>query len=81
MVTWAPGAWRSSSIHTRHRSYIHIPSSQCSGSVTFWIRILIIESVPLTNGFGPDPALFVSDLQDANKKYFFFLLVFMLITF
>jgi hypothetical protein len=68
MVTWVPGAWRSSSIHTRHRNYIHIHDSQCSGSVTFWIRIRIIESVPPTNGFGPYPALFVSDLQDVNKK-------------
>jgi hypothetical protein len=68
MVTWEPGAWLSSSIHTRHRNYIHIPSSQCSGSVTFLVRIRIIESVPLINGFGPDPALFVSDLQDVNKK-------------
>ncbi len=29
----------------------------------------------------PDPALFVSDLQDAKKKFFFALQVFMLILF
>jgi hypothetical protein len=35
-----------------------------------WIRIL--GSVPLTNGTGsPDPALFVSGLQGANKKFLF----------
>jgi hypothetical protein len=28
----------------------------------------------------PDPAVFVIDLQDANKKLFFFLQVFLLIT-
>ncbi len=68
MVTWEPGAWRSSSIPTRHQNYIHIPNSQCSGSLTFWVRSRIIESVPLTNGLGLDPALFVSDLQEVNNK-------------
>jgi hypothetical protein len=29
----------------------------------------------------PDPAIFVIDLQDANKKFFFFLEVFMLFLF
>ncbi len=32
-------------------------------------------------GTDPDPALFVSDLQDANKKYFIFPKFFLLITF
>jgi hypothetical protein len=31
------------------------------------IRIRILGSVPLTNPY-PDPALFISDLQDANNK-------------
>jgi hypothetical protein len=29
----------------------------------------------------PDPAIFVSDLQDVNKIFFFFLKVFLLFTF
>jgi hypothetical protein len=36
------------------------------------VQIRIRGSMPLTNGFGPnatpDPAIFVIDLQDANKK-------------
>jgi hypothetical protein len=53
------------------------------------VRIRILGTVPLTNGSGStasasdlasDPALFVSGLQDANKKLFFFY-VFLLITF
>jgi hypothetical protein len=44
------------------------------------VRIQIRKSVTLTNGSGssPDPALFVSDLQDAKKifKIFFFLFSF-----
>ncbi len=35
------------------------------------VRIRILGSVPLTSGSHCDPALFVKDLQDANKKYFF----------
>ncbi len=41
---------------------------QCSGSVTLWYGS---GSFWLTDP-APDPALFVSDLQDANKKYYFF---------
>jgi hypothetical protein len=53
---------------------------QCSGSVTFWYGsgssnpyfwLMHPDDDP-----DPDPALFVSDLQDANKKYFFSLLGF-----
>ena len=43
---------------------------QCSGSVTYWDGsgsadpyLLITDSDPV-----PDPALFVNNLQDANKK-------------
>ncbi len=41
------------------------------------IRIRIRGSIPLTNGSDPDPAIFVTDLQDVNNK----LLVYLLITF
>ncbi len=36
------------------------------------IRIRILRSVHLISNPDPDPALFVSDFQDASKKYFFF---------
>ncbi len=44
---------------------------QCCGSMKFWY-IRIRGSIPLSNGFGadPDPAIFVSNLQDVNKKFF-----------
>jgi hypothetical protein len=32
------------------------------------VRIRIHGSIPLTNGSGGDPAIFVSVLQDVNKK-------------
>jgi hypothetical protein len=53
-----------------------------------WIRIRIRGSMPLTNGSGsgswildPDPAIFVIDLQDANKKLIKKKNIFLLITF
>ncbi len=62
-----------------------------------WIRIWIRGSIPLTNGSGsgsadpclwqmdpdadPDPAIFVTDHQDSNKKTNIFLRVFLLLTF
>ncbi len=36
------------------------------------VRIWIRGSVPRTDS-DPDPALFASDLQDANKKFFYLL--------
>jgi hypothetical protein len=36
-----------------------------------WIRIRIRGYMPLTNGSGFDPAIFVIDLQDASKKLIF----------
>ncbi len=51
---------------------IKVTSNQCCGS----IRIRIRGYMPLTNGSGPDsdpdPAIFVSDLQEANTKNRFF---------
>ncbi len=44
-----------------------------------FVRIRILGSVPVTNGFDADPAFFVSDLQDADKKNFLSLQVFMFI--
>jgi hypothetical protein len=44
------------------------------------VRIRIRGSMPLTNVSGPDPTMFVIDLQDANKKLIF-KEVFLLITF
>ncbi len=43
----------------------------CSGSVTFWYGSGSVPLLVLTNP-APDPALFVSDLQDANN---FFLII------
>jgi hypothetical protein len=45
----------------------------CCGSMTFFMRIRIRGSIPLTNGSGsdPDPDIFVSDLQVVNKKLVF----------
>ncbi len=45
--------------------------TQCSGSMTFWGGSG--GSMLLTNGSGsdPDPAIFVTDLQDASKKLIF----------
>jgi hypothetical protein len=37
--------------------------------ILVWIRIR--GSIPLTNGVDPDPSIFVSDLQDINKKLIF----------
>jgi hypothetical protein len=40
------------------------------------VRIRIRGSIPLTNGFGsadPDPAIFVSDLQDVNRRLISFI--------
>jgi hypothetical protein len=39
-----------------------------------WIRDILVRlwiRIRTTDFTDPDPALFVSDLQDANKKYFF----------
>jgi len=44
-------------------------SQERSGSVTFWYGSGSVD--PYLGLTDPDPALFVSDLQDANKKYFF----------
>jgi hypothetical protein len=45
-----------------------IAMQQCSASMTFWCGIRIRGSMPLTDGPDPEPAIFVFDLQDANKK-------------
>jgi hypothetical protein len=59
----------------------HPPWQQCSGSMTFleWIRIRIRGSTPLT--MDPNPAFYVIDLQDANKKQFLFKHFFCLLLF
>ncbi len=54
---------------------ICVSLTQCSGSVTFWYGSgcgsgSLDPCLRLTDP-ASDPALFVSDLQDANKKYFF----------
>jgi hypothetical protein len=51
-------------LHTKHWV-----EAVCCGSVIYWtlVRIWIRGSIPLTDS---DPAIFVSDLQDANKKSF-----------
>jgi hypothetical protein len=58
---------------------------QCSGSLRFWYGSRSSDPyLCLTDPDAdpaPDPALFASDLQDANKKFFFFHSVFMLILF
>ncbi len=53
-----------------------MPSVLGISDILVRIRIRICGSIPLTNGSGfrsgSDPAIFVSDLQDGNKKIFFF---------
>jgi hypothetical protein len=41
---------------------------QCSGSVTFWYGFEFADPYLLLTDPALDPALFVSDLQDANQK-------------
>jgi hypothetical protein len=53
-----------------------ISFQQCCGSVTFWYGS---RSAPWPMDLDTDPAIFVLDLQDGNKKLF--LKVFLLITF
>jgi hypothetical protein len=48
----------------------------CSGSVTFWSESIPANSCLWLTHPHPDPGLFVSDIQDTNKKYFFCLLLF-----
>ncbi len=69
----------------KERQTISVPDPwHFARDMVWWMLIRILGSVPFTNGsgcgsdFGPrdadpasDPALFVCDLQDANKKYFF----------
>jgi hypothetical protein len=48
---------------------------QCGGPVTFWYGFADPCLGPMDPGLGPmdpdpDPAIFVLDLQDANKNYF-----------
>jgi hypothetical protein len=51
---------------------VHNTSPQCCGSVTFWYGLgsadpclILLDPDPV-----PDPAIFVTDLQDANKNFF-----------
>jgi hypothetical protein len=53
--------------------------SQCCGTVTFWYGSGSTD--PCLGLVDPDPAIFVIDLQDANKKLFKNYLSFLLITF
>ncbi len=50
-------------------SFTRAPWSQCSGSMTFWCGSG--SGDPCLWLMDPDPAVFVIDLQDANKKLFF----------
>ncbi len=43
-----------------------VPTYQCSGSMTFWCGSGSADPCLLL--MDPDPAIFVTDLQDANKK-------------
>ncbi len=52
---------------------------QCCGSLTFWYGSGSADLCLWLKNPAPDPAIFVTDLSDANKKLFFFL-VFLLIT-
>jgi hypothetical protein len=45
--------------------FVYLSFQQCCGSVTCWYEMR------LTNDPDPDPAVFVSDIQDDNKNYFF----------
>jgi hypothetical protein len=53
-------------VHLQERDKKKFRMNQCSGSVTFWYGSGSSDQyLRLTD---PDPALFVSGLQDANKK-------------
>ncbi len=43
---------------------------QCSGSITFWYGSGSSDPYRLLTDSAPDPALFVSDLKVANRKFF-----------
>jgi hypothetical protein len=60
--------------YLRHLLYVKRDTgrNQCSGSMTIWYG---------SGSSAPDPALFVRNLQDANKKYFFFSLSFYVYSF
>jgi hypothetical protein len=45
---------------------------QCCGSVTFWYGSGSADPCLWLMDPSPDPAIFVIDLQDANKKTIFF---------
>jgi hypothetical protein len=49
-------------------SSIHLSSKQCSGSMTFWCGSGSADLCLWIMDPDPDPAIFVIDLQDANKK-------------
>ena len=57
--------------------------------ILVWIRIRIGSADPCLELMDPDsdpeadadPAIFVTDLQDANQKLIFYFFIFMLITF
>ncbi len=55
--------------------------NQCSGSMTFWSGSGSTDPCLWLMIVDPDPAFFVIDLQDANKKQFFVYTFFLLITF
>jgi hypothetical protein len=48
-------------------------SWQCCGSLTFWYGSGSADPYHLLMNQAPNPALFVSGFQDANRKYVFFL--------
>ncbi len=58
-----------------NRYFIYLKPNQCCGSMTFWCGSGSGSADPclwlLNPDPDPDPAIFVIDLQDANKKIFF----------
>jgi hypothetical protein len=51
---------------------MYLVCRQCNGSVTFWYGSGSADPHLWLRDTAPDPSLFVSDLQDANKKWIFF---------
>ncbi len=81
--TWALKTWSPThfqylfrSFSTHYKEQLIVPWNEILARIQ--MRIRVCRSIPLTNDpdADPNPAVFVSDLQDVNKKLFFCLKLF-----
>jgi hypothetical protein len=63
------------SVMSQEKLQVQLKSVFRIRGILVWIQVQIgiLGCVPLTNGSGSVSCSFVSDLEDANKKYLFFL--------